>query len=216
MAKSHTTEPAGGCSRPAPPDALLSNDLFGTILAPAHDLAAWTQETILAEDGLLHNPDHIHLLDADIGFLWASSAFAKRGRTVVGQAEQVMVRAGGWQKARQEQQLREWFGHVPEFLITLAADYCAQCSDTEFCALIEHELYHIGQEQDEFGAPKFTKDGMPRLALRGHDVEEFVGVVRRYGTSGEVSRLVAAAQSSPEVAQLNIARACGTCLLKSA
>lgn len=199
-----------------PPDALLLPDSIYTSLAPTLDLAAWVQEIVLAEGGPLHNPDHSHLIDADIGFLWASSAFAKRGRTVVGQAEQVMIRAGGWQKARQEQQLREWFGHVPEFLITLAADYCAQCSDTEFCALVEHELYHIGQEQDEFGAPKFTKDGMPRLAMRGHDVEEFVGVVQRYGASGDVSRLVVAAQSSPEVAQLNIARACGTCLLKSA
>lgn len=216
MAKSHSTQLVGGCSRPAPPEALLADDLYSMILAPGPELAAWAQEAILSEDGSLHNPDHAHLIDADIGFLWASSAFTKRGRTVVGQAEQVMIRAGGWQKARQEQQLREWFGHVPDFLITLAADYCARCSDTEFCALVEHELYHIGQERDEFGAPKFTKDGMPRLAMRGHDVEEFVGVVRRYGVSGEVSRLVAAAQSSPEVAQLNIARACGTCLLKSA
>src|SRR5690606_39228588 len=130
--------------RPIPPTALLADDLYETILAPALDVAAWAHDAILADTGPLHNPDHAHLLDADIGFLWASSAFAKRGRTVVGQAEQVMIRAGGWQKARQEQQLREWFGHVPDFLITLAADYCAQCSDTELCALVEHELYHIG------------------------------------------------------------------------
>lgn len=212
MAKSHTTEPVGGCSRPAPPDALLSNDLFGTILAPALGLAAWAQQTILAEDGPLHNPDHAHLLDADLGFLWASSAFTKRGRTVVGQAEQVMIRAGGWQKARQEQQLREWFGHVPEFLITLAADYCAECSDTEFCALLEHELYHVGQATDEFGAPAFYKDGRPKLMLRGHDVEEFVGVVRRYGASAQVAQLVEAAKRPPAVSSANIAHACGTCL----
>jgi len=57
---------------------------------------------------------------------------------------------------------------------------------------LEHELYHIVQSVDEFGAPKFNRDtGMPTLTLRGHDVEEFVGVVRRYG-----------------------ARACGTCILK--
>ncbi|MFT0533258.1 hypothetical protein ACMHYJ_10600 [Castellaniella hirudinis] len=72
--------------RPAPPQALLADDLFHMILAPAPDLDARTQDSILAEDGPIHNPDHIRLLDADIGFLWASSAFAKRGRTVVGQA----------------------------------------------------------------------------------------------------------------------------------
>lgn len=119
MARTHKTEPANGCGRPTPPAALLADDLFYAILAPAPELGVWAQEIILSEDGPLHNPDHAHLLDADICFLWASSAFAKRGRTVVGQAEQVMIRAGGWQKARQEQQLIEWFGHVPDFLITL-------------------------------------------------------------------------------------------------
>ncbi|WP_368641752.1 putative metallopeptidase [Castellaniella ginsengisoli] len=182
-------------------------------LAPAPDVSAWVQDTILVDTGFLHNPDHAHLTEADIGFLWASSAFAKRGRAVVGQAEQVMIRAGGWQKARQEQQLREWFGHVPDFLITLAADYCAQCSDTEFCALLEHELYHVGQQQDEFGAPAFTKDGMPKLTLRSHDVEEFVGVVRRYGASAQVAQMVEAAKMPPAVSGASIAHACGTCLM---
>lgn len=202
--------------RPTPPATLAPDDLFSTILAPAPELSAWAQETILAEDSPLHNPDHAHLLDADIGFLWASSAFAKRGRTVVGQAEQVMIRAGGWQKARQEQQLSEWFGHVPDFLITLAADYCAQCSDAEFCALLEHELYHVGQQQDEFGAPAFTKDGAPKLALRGHDVEEFIGVVQRYGASTQVARMVEAAKRSPSISGASIAHACGTCLMRAA
>jgi hypothetical protein len=203
-------------SRQTPPDSLLSPDLFYTILMPASNLGAWVQANILAEDGAIHNPDHAHLIDADIGFLWASQAFTKRGRTVLGQAEQVMIRAGGWQKARQEQQLVEWFGHVPEFLITLAADYCAQCSDAEFCALVEHELYHVGQELDAFGAPKFTKEGLPKLVLRGHDVEEFVGVVERYGPNAQVARMVEAARKPPAVARTSIAHACGTCLMKAA
>lgn len=210
-------EPA--IARPMPPASLSPesiDDLIHARLVPALELGLWAQDAILAEDGLLHNSDHAHLIDADIGFLWASLAFTKQGRTVVGQAEQVMFRAGGWQKTRQEQQMREWFGRLPEFLITLAADYCAQCSDAEFCALLEHELYHIGQEQDEFGAPKFTKDGYPKLAIRGHDVEEFVGVVRRYGPGPEVTRMIEAAKGPAEVENINIARACGTCLLRAA
>jgi hypothetical protein len=199
--------------RPYPPALFEGREaLLWTRLAPAPELGAWAQETILSGDGPLHNPDHAHLLDADIGFLWASSAFAKRGRTVVGQAEQVMIRAGGWQKARQEQQLREWFGHVPEFLITLAADYCAQCSDAEFCALLEHELYHVGHATDDFGAPAFYKDGRPKLYLRGHDVEEFIGVVERYGPGPQVTRLIEAAKRPPAVSGASIAHACGTCL----
>lgn len=198
--------------RPDPLIVMLADGQLSTNLAPAPDLADWVNATILAEDGPLHNPDHAHLLDADLCFMWASSAFTKQGRTVVGQAEQVMFRAGGWQKARQEQQMIEWFGRVPSFLITLAADYCAQCSDAEFCSLIEHELYHVAQALDEFGAPKFGKDGMSKLTLRGHDVEEFIGVVKRYGPSEDVRRLVEAAKSIPSAGRGSIAQACGTCL----
>ena len=140
--------------------------------------------------------------------MWASGAFEKKGRYVLGQCEQVMLRAGGWQKARMEQQMHEWFGRIPKFIITLAADYCA---------LVEHELYHIAQATDEFGAPKFNKEtGIPVLKLRGHDVEEFVGVVRRYGASKDVQEMVDAANRPAEVAHIDVARACGTCMLKLA
>ena len=201
-------------SRPVPPAELLESPWL--TLQPAPDVLEWIQHEILAGTGSLYNLDHAHLLDASIQVLWASQSFAKQGRTVLGQAEQVMHRAGGWQKARQEQQMREWFGEEPQFLITLAADYCAQCTDAEFCALVEHELYHIAQATDQYGAPKFTQDGLPKLEMRGHDIEEFVGVVRRYGASNDVQQLIDAASRPPEVAKINIARACGTCLLKSA
>ncbi|KCB25142.1 putative metallopeptidase [Bordetella hinzii] len=196
---------APALSRPAPPERL---DRF----VPAPELLAWAEQTILAPGGPLHNSDHAHLVDADLAFLWAPSAFEKAGRTVLGQAEQVMFRAGGWQRARQEQQMIEWFGRVPAFLITLAADYCLSCSDGEFCALVEHELYHLGQARDPFGAPAFDKEGRPKLRIVGHDVEEFVGVVVRYGPSADVLRLAAAAGVAPAVPRLNVARACGCCL----
>jgi len=206
-------------TRPQPPEHLGKFDdtgEFPKMLVPAPELGRWVEETILADDGPLHNPDHAHLIDADLCFMWASNAFTKQGRTVVGQAEQVMFRAGGWQKARQEQQMIEWFGRVPEFLITLAADYCEQASDVEFLRLVEHELFHLGHATDEFGAPKFGKDGKPKLTLHGHDVEEFIGVVKRYGASPEVARMVEAAKHPAEVGNINIARACGTCLLRAA
>ncbi|RZI91696.1 MAG: hypothetical protein EOP15_00235 [Pseudomonas sp.] len=197
------------------PPADLLESLWLT-LQPAPDVWEWIQAEILAATGSIHNEEHAHLIDANVGVLWASSAFAKKGRAVLGQAEQLMIRAGGWQKARQEQQMRDWFGEEPEFLITLAADYCAQCTEAEFCALVEHELYHIAHKLDKYGAPAFTQDGLPKLEMRGHDVEEFVGVVRRYGASTDVQQLIDAASRPPEVAKINISRACGTCLLKSA
>ena len=205
--------------RPLPPASIheLSElACLGIRLTPAPDVWEWLQIEILADTGSIHNEDHAHLIDADIRVIWASSAFSKKGRTVVGQAEEVALRAGGWQKARMEQQMMDWFGDVPAYIITLAADYCAECSDADFCALVEHELYHIAHANDKYGQPAFTKDGVPKLEMRGHDVEEFVGVVRRYGASPDVQALVDAANKPAEVGKLNISRACGTCLLRSA
>jgi hypothetical protein len=208
---------APGQSRPLPPESFT--DLLSARYAPAPEVLKWARAEILTEGGQLHNPDHAHLEYADVQFLWAPGGFNKQGRTVIGQCEEMLFRCGPWQKGRQQQQMADWFGMVPDYLITLDASYCLTCSDAEFCALVEHELYHIGQEQDDFGSPAFTKDGMPKLFIRGHDVEEFVGVVRRYGVGhpeGTLAQLVAAANAAPEVAKINIARACGTCLLKAA
>lgn len=203
-------------NRPRPKQSFLDAFHPHISLTPANEIHEWVTEQILNDEGCLHNPDHLHLLEADIRFMWASSAFTKQGRTVLGQAEEVAMRAGGWQKARMQQQMHDWFGDVPRFIITLAGDYCSECSDLDFCALVEHELYHIAQAQDEFGAPKFNKEGQPVLTMRGQDVEEFVGVVRRYGASADVQQLVEAASNPAEVAHINVARACGTCLMKLA
>lgn len=208
-------------SRPMPPAGLGEVRTDGTAqrFQPAPDVGLWVEATILADGAPLQNPDHHHLRGADLEFLWASGAFEKQARIVIGQAEEVAIRAGGWQRWRVEQQFEDWFGRMPAFLITLAADYCAQCTDAEFCSLVEHELYHVAQALDAFGAPKFTRQGMPVLRIRGHDVEEFVGVVRRYGKGREnsaVSQLVAAAQRRPEVHTADIAHACGTCMSAAA
>ncbi len=202
------------------PSLLQLSDLsdFGIRLTPAPEVWEWLQSEILADTGSIHNEDHAHLLDADIRVMWASSSFAKQGRTVLGQAEQVAFRAGGWQKARMEQQMRDWFGDVPAFIITLAADYCAQCSDTDFCTLVEHELYHIAHANDKCGQPAFTKEGAPKLEMRGHDVNEFVAIVERYGVGApdsDVARMVEAAKKPPSVNRASIASACGTCLMRA-
>lgn len=204
-------------SRPLPPPEFT--DPLNSRYQPAPEVLQWARTAILTEGGALYNEEHAHLEYCDVQFLWAPGSFAKQGRTVIGQCEEMTFRCGPWQKGRQQQQMADWFGRVPDYLITLDASYCLACSDVEFCSLVEHELYHIGQEKDLFGGPAFTKDGMPKLTIRGHDVEEFVGIVRRYGIGhpdGTLAQLVAAANTTPEVAKINIARACGTCLLKAA
>ena len=79
-------------NRPRPSAKLLElSELssLGIRLIPAPEVWEWLQTEILASTGSIHNEDHAHLLDADIRIMWASSSFAKQGRTVLGQAEQV-------------------------------------------------------------------------------------------------------------------------------
>lgn len=205
--------------RPLPPDLLFDESNWAKHFVPADGIEEWIARTLMDESSPLYNLDHAHLRDADIEYLWAAVENKRQMRRVVGQCEEVTFRSGAWQKGRQEQQMVEWFGRVPSYLITLDAMYARECSDAEFCALIEHEMYHIAQEKDLFGAPAFTKDGMPKLGIQSHDVEEFVGIVRRYGVgaaAGKTAELVEASKCAPEIGQLNISQACGTCLLRAA
>lgn len=206
--------------RPMPPEGMgkLPDGEESAIpsFIPALDMEAWVRDTFISEAGRLHNPDHKHLEYASLKFLWAGTGMKKQMKTVIGLAEQVTFRCNAWQKGRQEQQMIDWFGYMPEWLITLDAGFCLSCSDIDFCALVEHELYHIGHEKDGFGQPKFNSDGFPVIKMRSHDVEEFIGVVQRYGASPDVQKLVDAANNTPQYNGLRVAQACGTCLLKLA
>lgn len=206
-------------SRPLPPEAIASVDARITF-APAPELVEWARATFISEDAKLFNPDHFHLNSASLGILWTNVSNSRKGRHIVGQCEEGKPSGmmGKWGKARAEQQIVDWFGTLPDFIITIDALYAMECSDAEFCALIEHELYHAAQERDAFGAPKFSKStGKPVFTLRGHDIEEFVGVVRRYGAGAtHVKALVDAANAGPEIANVRISQACGTCQLRVA
>ncbi|ENB3683873.1 hypothetical protein ABT091_003791, partial [Acinetobacter baumannii] len=147
-------------------------------------------------------------------FAWASSAYKSKQAMVLGQCEKVMFNVGGWRKARQEQQMRDWFGFVPTYLITIDATFCDKANDREFCALLEHELYHIGAERDENGEMIFSSStGLPKHYLAGHDVEEFIGVTKRWGASKSVKRLVEVAKNPPFVSNLDISKCCGNCVI---
>ncbi|MCU4389971.1 hypothetical protein KTH73_04415 [Acinetobacter courvalinii] len=209
--------------RPFPPTELMdkAEEDEAIRLAPAPDLMDWVVKNFLTIGGPLHNSDHDHIAelihDSEefLAFVWASSACIAKKRMVLGQCEKVMFNQGGWRKARQEQQMRDWFGYVPVYLITIDASFCEQASDRDFCALTEHELYHIGVERDpEDGEPIYSDmTGLPKHYLAGHDVEEFVGVVKRWGASEDVKRLVEVAKQAPFVNDVNISKCCGTCLI---
>lgn len=208
---------AGG--RPYPPKD-LTEPLKDGCFVPTPDLRMWMETVFIAERGILANEEHAHLRTATLGVLWTNRPNSRQQRRIVGQAE-IMPPQGGsmgkWARGRLEQQITEWFGSMPDFLLTFDATYAAECDDATFCALVEHELYHCGQEHDIFGMPKFRRDGTPAFAMRGHDVEEFVGVVRRYGAgASNAGPLAEAARKPPEIAEARIVGACGTCLRAAA
>ena len=208
------TLPAAG-RRPLPPDGLVVPALGDADVrfVAAPDLAAWIRHTFIDGDGALGNAEHAHLQHASIGVLWTNASAAKQGRWIIGTAEMPRPPGNLWPQQRSACFVRELLGSTPHFVLTFHAPTAVEMSDLEWCALVEHELYHCAQARDEFGAPKFKVDGSPAFTIRGHDVEEFVGVVARYGASSSPSVLamVEAAKRLPMVGDAAIGRACGTC-----
>lgn len=202
-------------TRPFPPEDLSADLRHPEGFQPAPDVWEWAMATFVDRSSPLHNPEHAHLEAATVGVLWTNVRNSRQMRGIVGMAEVPQTKGGKWQKARAEHQLREWFGtDALDFLITLDAPYSAAVDDASFCALVEHEMYHCAQQRDAYGAPKFSRDGRPRFGIRGHDVEEFVGIVRRYGKRAAgpaVIEMVEAAAREPEVSAAAVSTACGTC-----
>lgn len=206
--------------RPRPSAALVDAAFDAPPFEPASGLWPWIERTFLDESSPLHNPTHAHLRFARVGLLWTNVENSRQMRRIVGQAEIPQAKGGKWAKARHDLQLCDWFGHVPDFVITLSAPYCAQADDASFCALVEHELLHCAQARDAFGSPRFSREtGLPIFALKGHDVEEHIDIVARYGAAAagaSVVAMVAAANHPPLIAGASIAGACGTCLARAA
>lgn len=204
-------------ARPRPPERLVGQEgaLTARPVEPALDLMAWMRAAFIDEDAPLLNEEHLHLRDASLGALWCALPNESKGNTVVGLCEEATFIGNRWAKARFEQQIVGWFGEMPDFLLTFDASYADQCSDATFCALVEHELYHCGQKKDRWGAPRFSaQTGKPIFGIRGHDVEEFVGIVARYGVgaaAGQTRALVEAAGRAPLICTADLEGVCGTC-----
>jgi hypothetical protein len=198
--------------RPHPPAELIADPL--PRFTPAPELETWARQQFINELSPLYNEEHVHLQMAELGFLWTNVENSKHQRRIIGTCQLVTESGDKWSQGRALNQLRDWFGGVPDFLITLYAPVADEMDDMAFMALVEHELLHAAPKKDEFGAPQFSKlTGLPLFAMRGHDVSEFVGVVERYGsTSPELSRMVRAVNQGPALGQREIAAACGACL----
>lgn len=196
-------------NRPVPPQMPAQRIAF----EPDQDgLGEWARKTFINERSPLTNPDHEHLRDASIGWLWANMPSEIRGRRIAGEARIPKDSGARWSQMMGVMQIEDWFGFVPDFLVTIDAQFAAMADDATFCALVEHELYHCAQALDVNGIPRFNQMGQPVFTMRGHDVEQFVGVVERYGAvASGVAEMVEAAQRGPIVQDGAISAACGTC-----
>lgn len=200
---------------PAPPEALT--EPYPPVFEPAPALPAWVRDVFLKETSALHNPDHAHLKHARLAFLWTNVDYAKKGKRVLGEARLGEPSgSNAWMVGRQALQLEQWFGHVPDFLITLDAAYASRQLEDEpaaVLALLEHELYHCVQDTDSSGMPAFDrKTGRPKWTIAPHDIEEFHGVARRYGAVTPAMQAFAAAlEEGPTVAPAAVQGVCGSC-----
>lgn len=88
----------------------------------------------------------------------------------------ILMRTGNWDKygtiGRVSKKQRQ-AGVDGDYILTLNSDEWGGLSSKAKRALIDHELYHM--------AKKKTRNGT-KFALRHYDVEEFVDIVKRYGT----------------------------------
>jgi hypothetical protein len=204
-----------GSIRPQPPELLLDEYVGIDYFVPSQELDIWVRETFLDERSALFNPEHWHLIEAHIGYLWTNTPNIKGMRPVAATAEIPFFRGTAWQKARQTAQMCEWFGTTPDFLITFDSRLAAEASDNVFCARSDHELYHCAQKLNQYDEPMFNSvTDRPIYCIKSHDVEEHIGVVRRWGigTVANGERFLEAALAEPEIAQADINLMCGTCM----
>lgn len=175
----------------------------------------WVQETFFNPNSPFYNFEHEPLIEeeAKIGYLWTHVENAKHGKGIIGTA-QLGEPAGGtpWAKIRQYEQLERWFGIIPDFVITLDSCFLFHAEPVGICALIEHELYHCAQKRNQYGEPSFNHEGEPVWTMRPHDVEEFIGVAKRYGAWGKDLRdMRDALMAEPIFGRVQLEGICGVC-----
>lgn len=207
---------ATALARPIPPEDLWEEaegpEDSAAAFVPSRELEDWARACFLEPGGPLENEDHAHLREALILFLWTNVPVVKDGRERWGEAHLVRAAGDRWVQGRALQQLREWYGTIPHFVIILSAPVASGLDDASFGALVDHELYHCYVQLDRDGEPRENADGELVWAKRGHDVEQFIGVARRWGARASgVTELVAAAAATPLLGEAAVEIACGSC-----
>lgn len=202
---------------PAIPEAasIYASDAYVPDLA----LEAWVRDVFITGDAspALVNRDHAHLAHARVAFLWTQSPNRVRRKAIAGRAHIGEPQGSdAWAKGMKADHLTRLFGEVPDFYITLSSGFVharlAEGDEAAVLALIDHELYHCAPDTRD-GVPLFTRDGRPKWCIAPHDVEQFVGVTRRWGPQGAGERaMYDAGERGPTLGQPKVAGLCANCL----
>lgn len=190
----------------------IPSEMLDTIcFRPSEEWEAWARGAFIQGDGPQINPDHAHLSQAMIGFVLSSVQNEEKGKRVLGTCQDGKPSGKPWPSGQRRQQIVEWFGIIPDFLIILDAVFLSTAEPIEACALVEHELYHAGMQKTQFGEPKYDRDsGRPMFAVVPHDVEEFTGIVRRYGAwNADLEAFSTALAKEPEFGRVKLNGICG-------
>lgn len=121
-----------------------------------------------------------HLRDANILCRFRIGQWSSRGKITLGQAKVLSA--------------FERHETGAELAVLINKDVWDMMTNHQREALIYHELCHFEQMTDKEGSPKYDDNNRPMYKVIGHDLEEFVSVVKRYGLWMEdVKQLVKAA-----------------------
>jgi len=155
-----------------------TNDEFDPFMLP--DEA--THPATIAER-LMRLPEHFPLAEHEVrfGYLMRATPKEKGGKVELGSVHAVKTMCQGAFKDLFAMMLTRLLRGLPDYVIVIDATWWAEASAIEREALVYHELCHVRQATDEYGAMKFDKDGYPVWRLVEHDVAAFNAEVQRYG-----------------------------------
>lgn len=115
-------------------------------------------------------PEHKRLKDVRVEYVFRDKAQKSKGRVVLGTAQKL---TGLSAFLADDEQSAELADADPFFVVVIAYDVWERLDEKMRRALVDHELCHCTVEYDDEGAPK--------LATKGHDLEEFAQIIERHG-----------------------------------
>lgn len=141
---------------------------------------------------------HAHLQAGVVGYIFRDDELKRHGKVKWAEAilvERILQSEKRWSRVVKWAILRILDAEqLPDFLILIDRNIWQGLDADQKLALVDHELSHMAQATEDDGeTPKFHKDGSPVWTIRGHDLEEFCGVVERRGLWSEDLREMARA-----------------------